>query len=150
MEAVKDPDSRRREFIGRAAAEHQAALLRLCYMATLIQRFVLQTHRTTEQDIPERSQGLRPFSFQWSTVLASPSAKTAALHNKQSCTKHGKQGKPISISCCGLLGHHPQAPPNAGSPASCLSIPDDATDSRSAPRIISDHVQRIFHGLRCA
>ncbi len=32
MEAVKDPDSRRREFIERAAAEYQAVLLRLCYI----------------------------------------------------------------------------------------------------------------------
>lgn len=30
MEAVRDPDSRRRESIERAAAGHQAALLRLC------------------------------------------------------------------------------------------------------------------------
>ena len=32
MEAVKDPDSRRREFIERVVAEHQTALLRLCYI----------------------------------------------------------------------------------------------------------------------
>ena len=32
MEAVKDPDSGRREFIERAAAEHQAVLLRLCFI----------------------------------------------------------------------------------------------------------------------
>lgn len=32
MEAVKDPDSRRREFIERVAAEYQAVLLRLCYI----------------------------------------------------------------------------------------------------------------------
>ena len=32
MEAVKDPDSGRMEFIERVVDEHQAALLRLCYI----------------------------------------------------------------------------------------------------------------------
>ena len=32
MEAVKDPDSGRREFIERVVAEHYTALLRLCYI----------------------------------------------------------------------------------------------------------------------
>ena len=32
MEAVRDPDSRRRDFIERAVNEHQTALLRLCYI----------------------------------------------------------------------------------------------------------------------
>ena len=32
MEAVKDPDSRRRAFIEHAVAEYQTALLRLCYI----------------------------------------------------------------------------------------------------------------------
>ena len=38
----------------------------------------------------------------------------------------------------------PPAPLNAGFPASHLSIPDDGKDSRSAPQIISVHIQRIF------
>ena len=57
----------------------------------------------------------------------------------------GKQGILISISGCTLVGAaSSQAPPNAGSPASHVSIPDDEKGSPNAPQIISVHIQRIF------
>ena len=92
--------------------------------------------------VPE--QGLRLFDFNGQPSSQAFPRKTLQGTTNNHTQKPGKQGSPISISGCTLVGPaFPQAPPNAGSPASHLLVPDDEKDSRNASMIISVHIQII-------